>query len=404
MTVPPPQSSRAPQGYRLRLPGPTEVPERVRQATARLAVNHRGPEFRATLARAEELLQPVLGTKNRILFFASSGTGVMEAALVNIAGPGARLLVVAHGQFGERFATIANAMGIDVDTLDVEWGTGVDSAAVEVRLREREYRAVIVVHNESSTGMVSDLAALGALLRDRPTLLVADSVSGLGGVAMRQDEWGVDIVVSASQKALMCPPGLALASVSPKAWAVVNRDDRMPVFYWDFRRALASAEKGETTFTPALGIVAGLAEALEMIHEEGLHAVLIRHARLSGALRAGGAALGLRDFSQGPGRSSTVVVFRAPEGIDGTAIVRELYALHRTVVAGARNRLSGRVVRIGTMGAFDEGTILTDLAHLEDVLPRLGVPVRPGSGLTAARASLEFGRHPGHSHAEIEAR
>lgn len=375
-------------GYRLRLPGPTEVPERVRQATARLVVNHRGPEFRATLARTEELLQPVLGTRNRVLFFASSGTGVMEAALVNAARPGAKLLVVSHGQFGERFATIGRAVGADLDVLDTPWGESPDIGAVAARLRETQYRAVVVVHNESSTGMVSDLASLGALVRDTPTLLVADAVSGLGGIEMRQDDWGVDIVVSASQKALMCPPGLGLASVSPKAWATLGEDNGRPVFYWDFRRALASAEKGETAFTPAVSLVGGLHEALEMIHEEGLANVLARHSRLSAALRAGGAAIGLSEFGRGARLSSTVAVFRVPDGLEGGAIVRDLYRRHRTVIAGARNRLSGRVIRLGTMGAVDVGTILTDLAHLEDVLARAGCPVVPGAALGAAQASL----------------
>lgn len=381
-------SSIAPDGYRLRLPGPTEVPERVRQAMARVVVNHRGPEFRATLGQAEELIQPVLGTRNRVLFFASSGTGAMEAALVNVAGPGTRLLVIEHGQFGERFSAIAKAMRIEVDTVAVEWGQAIDIAAVEARLREQDYRAVVVVHNESSTGIVADLAALGALVRDTSTLLIADSVSGLGGIEMRQDEWGIDIVVSASQKALMCPPGLALASVSPKAWRIIDQDEGRSVFYWDFRRALKGAELNETAFTAPVSLVAGLREALAMMHEEGLGEVLSRHRRLSGALRAGGAALGLADFCADPRRSNTVVVFHVPDGLEGGAIVRRLYEDHRTVIAGARNRLSGRVIRFGTMGSFGAGTILTDLLHLEDVLGKLGRPVTPGAGLKAASEYL----------------
>jgi aspartate aminotransferase-like enzyme len=351
-------------------------------------VNHRGPEFRATLARTEALLQPVLGTRNRILFFAASGSGVMEAALVNVASPDSRLLIIAHGQFGERFVTIGQALGAQIDTLEVPWGEDIDIDAVEARLRERDYRAIVVVHNESSTGIVADLARLGALTRNRPTLLIADSVSGLGGIEMKQDEWGVDIVVSASQKALMCPPGLALASVSAKAWKIIEGDGRMPSFYWDFRRALASAEKGETAFTPAVTLVGGLCEALEMMHEEGLANVLARHRLLSSALRAGGAAMGLADFGSGVRKSSTVVVFQLPQALDGAAIVREMYQRHRTVIAGARNRLSGKVIRIGTMGAYDADTILTDLAQLEEVLPALGHVLLPGAALAAARKSL----------------
>jgi aspartate aminotransferase-like enzyme len=381
-------SGHIPDGYRLRLPGPTFVPERVRQATARLIVNHRGPEFRAMLAAAEEQLQPVFGTRNRILFFAASGSGMMEAAVANIAGPGTDVLIVTHGQFGERFAAIAQAIGARADRLDTPWGEDIDIEAVAQRLREKTYRAIFVVHNESSTGIVADLASLAALVRDTPTLLVADSVSGLAGIEMKQDEWGVDVVVSASQKALMCPPGLGLASVSAKAWQAIDRGDHIPSFYWDFRRALTSLEKGETPFTPAVPIVYGLLEALDMIHTEGLPNVLARHRRLAGALRAGGAAIGLPPFGTGNHRSSTLVALSVPDGMDGAAIVKELYQRHLTVIAGSRNKLSGKVIRVGTMGDFDADTILIDLAHLEEVLPRLGHAFTPGAGIAAARASL----------------
>lgn len=374
--------------YRLRLPGPTEVPERIRQALARPVVNHRGPEFRAELARAETLIQPVLGTKGRVLFFACSGTGMMEAALANVVAPGERLLVVEQGQFGERFAAIGRMLGAEIDLLEVPWGDTVDPAAVAERVRAKDYRAVVVIHNESSTSVVSDLAGIGAVLRDNAALLVVDSVSGLGGVEMRQDEWGVDIVVSASQKALMCPPGLGLASLSAKAWAVVDRDDRRPSFYWGFARALASMEKSETAFTAPVSLVAGLCEALEMIHAEGLPHVLARHKRLSSALRVGGKALGLAEFGRAPVLSSTVVAFKVPDGLDGNAIVKAMYQDHGTVIAGSLNRLQGRVIRIGTMGALDEGTILVDLAHLEAVLTAMGRPIVSGAGLTAASAFL----------------
>lgn len=377
-----------PDGYRLRLPGPTFVPERIRQATARLIVNHRGPEFRAMLADVEERLKPIFGTRNRILLFAASGSGMMEAAVANIASPDSELLFVTHGQFGERFASIAQAIGARYDRLDMPWGSDIDVDAVAQRLREKTYRAVFVIHNESSTAITADLASLGALLRDTPTLLVTDSVSGLAGIEMKQDEWGVDVVVSASQKALMCPPGLGLASVSAKAWQVIERGDHVPTFYWDFKRALASLEKGETPFTPAVPIVYGLQEALDMIHAEGLPQVLARHRRLSAALRAGAAAMNLPVFGTGRNRSSTVVALSVPDALDGGAIVKALYERHRTVIAGSRNKLAGRVIRIGTMGDFDDDTILTDLAHLESVLSQLGHACTPGAGIAAARASL----------------
>src|SRR5260370_2278325 len=175
--------------YRLRLPGPTTVPERVRQAIARPVLSHRGTEFVALIDRAEEMLQPILGTRNPVLFFASSGTGMMEASLVNILAPGERGLVCVNGQFGERYAEIALALGAAVDTIDIPWGRAIDPADIEKRAEQTDYRALVAVHNESSTGVVADLEAIGAILRDRPTLLVVDSVSGLGGITMRQDHW-----------------------------------------------------------------------------------------------------------------------------------------------------------------------------------------------------------------------
>ena len=379
--------------YRLRLPGPTAVPERVRQAIARPVLSHRGPEFTSILRRAEELIRPVLGTSNHVFFFASSGTGMMEASLVNVLGPGERVLVSTHGQFGERFAAIAAAMGARVDTLDIPWGHGVAPEMVEERVKSAECRAVVVVHNESSTGVVADLAGIGAVLRSLPTLLLSDSVSGLGGVEMRQDQWGVDIVASASQKALMCPPGVGVISMSPKAWEVVKRDDRMPRYYWDFRKAQAAVEKPETPFTTPVSLMAGMHEALSMIQEEGLPNVLARHKQLSAALRAGCAALGFSSYPQSDTISSTVVCLNVPGKLNGKDIVRALMEQCGTVIAGSRNKLENRVIRIGTMGHIGAGDILTDVAHLETVLPQLGWPVKPGAGLTAAAAVLEEDSH-----------
>jgi aspartate aminotransferase-like enzyme len=378
----------APLGYRLRLPGPTDVPEQIREALARPITNHRGPEFRALLAQVESRLQPLFGTANRVLIYSCSGTGMMEASLANIVVPGDRVLVIVHGQFGERYASIGKALGAHVETIEFPWGEGIDPAAIEDRLHSTHYHAVVAIHNESSTGCVADLAAIGRLLRDRSTLFLVDSVSGLGGIEMCQDEWGVDIVVSASQKALMCPPGLAFASISAKAWAVVNRETSAPRFYFDFRRALSAIEGYETAFTPAVSLVAALGEALGMIHSEGLPAVLQRHQRLSFALRAGGLALGLQDFSRGAIKSNTVVVFEMPETVKGGDVVRAMYERYSTVIAGARNRLAGRVIRFGTMGYLTESTILTDLFYLENVLREFGLPVQAGSGVAAATAYL----------------
>jgi len=385
---PPVVRNVVPPGYRLRLPGPAAVPERVRAAVAQPVLNHRGPEFRSVLAQSGAALRRIFGTRRDVLLFGSSGTGAMEAALANVLEPGSDVLVLLNGQFGERFADIAETMGARVDRFDIPWGEAPDPAAVAARLATRDYRAVVCVHNESSTGVVADLAAIGAAVRASPALLIVDSVSGVGGVDMRMDEWGVDVLVAASQKALMCPPGLAFAALSEKADRVVDAARGVPRFFFDFRRMKSSLAKGETPFTPPVSLVLGLAEAAAMIEEEGLPAVLERHRRLSAALRAGCDALGLPIFPTAPLLSATVTAARVPAGLDGATIVRHMHARYRTVIAGQRTKLSGRVIRFGTMGWIEAGDILTDLHHLECTLRDLGQAPPRGAGIAAAAKVL----------------
>jgi aspartate aminotransferase-like enzyme len=386
--APPALRNIVPPGYRLRLPGPAAVPERVRAAIAQPVLNHRGPEFRSVLGECGAALRRIFGTRRDVLLFGSSGTGAMEAALANVLDPGNDVLVVENGQFGERFAAIAETMGARVDRLEVPWGEAPDPAAIAARLRTRDYRAVVCVHNESSTGVVADLGGIGAVVRASPALLIVDSVSGVGGVEMRMDEWGVDVLVAASQKALMCPPGLAFAALSEKAERVVEAARGVPRFFFDFRRMKSSLLKGETPFTPPVSLVLGLREAMAMIEEEGLPAVLERHRRLSAALRAGCVALGLPMFPTAPIFSPTVTAARVPAGLDGAAIVRHMHARYRTVIAGQRTKLSGRVIRFGTMGWVDDGDILTDLQHLECTLRDLGEAPPAGAGIAAAARVL----------------
>jgi aspartate aminotransferase-like enzyme len=376
--------------YRLRLPGPTAVPERVRQATALPVLNHRGAEFRAMLAECGRRLKPIFGTAHDVLIFAGSGTAMMEAALANILSPGDAVLIVVAGQFGDRFVSIAKALGAAIDTVDVEWGGALDAQRVAERLKQRSYRAVVMVHNESSTGVAYDVAAVGAVVRETSALLVVDSVSGLAGIEMRMDAWNADIVVAASQKSLMCAPGIGFAAIGAKAWKVINRDGRVPSFFADFRRAKASLDKDETPFTPPVTLVYGLLEALRMIDEEGMSNVLRRHSRLAAALRAGVQALGLELYSQPNTSSATVVAMKVPQGLDGGSIVQHLRERYHTVIAGARHpRQTGKVIRIGTMGMISETDIITDLRHLEATLKDLGRPApAPHAGVRAALDAL----------------
>ncbi len=374
--------------YRLRLPGPTAVPERIRHALAEPLVSHRGPEFKEIMIETADLARPVFGTSNDILLFGGSGTGVMEASLANILDDGDRILVVSNGQFGERFLSIADNLGFAADAVEAPWGEVVSPGAVARHLEGSDYRAVVAVHNESSTGAVADMEALGAVVSATPAILVVDSVSGLGGIEMRQDDWGVDVVVSASQKALMCPPGLGLVSVSDKAWKVIENNAKRGRFYWDFLRARDAAAKGQTAFTTPVSMVVALREAMRMIHEEGLPEVLARHRRVATGLRSGGAALGLPLFTKAPILSNTVTVFATPDGLDGTKVVRHMYEHYGTVIAGARNQLKGKVLRIGTMGGCVETDIREDLLYLERTLMDLGWPVERGVAVEAAAKAI----------------
>ncbi len=374
--------------YRLRLPGPSAVPARVQQAMMGPVLNHRGPEFSAIMAASNAMMQPLLGTANNLLVFASSGTGVMEASLANALGAGERALILSSGSFGDRFLAIAASLGIETDALTAPWGEVVPPDQVARQLNQQNYRAVVAVHNESSTGAVVDLAALGEVVAASDAILIVDSISGAGGIEMRQDDWGVDILIMAGQKALMCPPGLGLVTVSNKAWKQIEQEPGKSRYYWDFRKARAEADDHQTPFTSPVTLVAGLHEALTMIHEEGVNHVIARHQFLADALRAGGEALGLTVFTQSAIKSNTVTVFSTPPEIDGNQVVAQLHARYNTVIAGARNWMAGKVIRIGTMGNTTAADIVTDLEFLGQTLHGLGLAIDPEQGASEAKRRL----------------
>ena len=375
--------------YRLRLPGPTAVPERVLKAAARPMLAHRGPEFLARFQAIQSRLQPILGRAGVPPFlFASTGIGAMESAVVNLAGPGRRVLITTNGQWGPVFRRLAEAIGAEVDEVVTERGAPIDLDGVRRALKDKAYDAVFTVHSESSTGALTDLKALGAIVGETDAVLACDSVSGLGGAEMRADEWGVDVVVSASQKALMCPPGLGIASISEKAWALIDRDDRGPRSYFDYRRFRPMAEKGEPTYTAPVAMLNALDEALTMIDEEGAAAALARHGRLNRALSAGLRTLGFSVFPTGT-PSPTLVVAKTPEGVSAPALIDRLSDGYNAVIAGTRfEDLKDRLVRIGTMGYVTDGDILTDIHQIACAMTDLGRNADTAGALAAASSEL----------------
>jgi aspartate aminotransferase-like enzyme len=367
-------------------PGPTPVPPEVLAALARPVVHHRSPDFRPAYERVLERLGQVCRTEREVLLFAASGTGAFESAVANLVSPGERQLVVSAGSFGERWAAMTAAYGADVDELRYAWGETPDADDVRSRLAEREAKAVWVVHSETSTGVVTDVKAIAEAARDGGALVVVDAVSSLGAVPCETDAWGLDVVVSGSQKALMTPPGLGLVAVSDAAFAARGSSPR---FYFDWERTRDAQRKLDAPFTPPVSLVAGLDVALGLLLAEGLDAAFDRHVRLGRACRAGVKALGLELFSPDEDRSAVVTAVRAPDGLDSAEVVRSLRDRFGITIADGQGELKGKIFRIGHIGWFDVFDITTALAALELALADLGVDVERGVAVTAALEAFE---------------
>jgi aspartate aminotransferase-like enzyme len=344
-------------------------------------INHRGEEFGRMLAEVLDGLARIFQTSGVVLPFTASGTGGLEAAVANVLSAGDRVLALVGGAFGERFAAVAQGFGAEVISLQTEWGRAVDPDDVgRVLQAHPEVRAVLVTHNETSTGVTHPLQDIARVVRDRSdALLLVDAVSSLGAVDLQTDAWGLDVVVAGSQKALMGPPGAVFLSVSERAWQA-SRTARMPRWYFSWERARAEISPGEALmpFTPPLPVVYALAVSVPMILAEGLPARFARHRRLGQATRDGVAALGLRLLADPRYASDTVTAVRVPDGVDGRQLVRGLRE-RGVVVAGGQGRLQGQIIRIGHMGAVQDADIAAALQALEQVLPALGHPVRPGA-------------------------
>ena len=373
----------------LMTPGPTPVPPEVLAALAQPVVHHRGPDFRPVYERCLARAREVFRTESDVLLFAASGTGGMDSTVANVCSPGERVLVVSAGYFGERWAAIANAYGCAVETLAYEPGETPQPDDLAARLDELgETKVVFLTQSETSTGVVADLAPLAAAAKDAGALVAVDAVSSLGAVPCETDGWGLDVVVSGSQKALMTPPGITLVSVSDEAWPAVSRSTSQR-FYFDWQRTRDAQAKLDAAFTPAVSLVVALDVALGLLLDQGLEAVFEHHVRLGRACREGLKALGLELFSPDDDSAAVVTAARAPDGVDATDVVLTLRDRFGITIANGQGELKGKIFRIGHIGYFDVFDITTALAAVELALADAGAMIERGVAVTRALEAYE---------------
>lgn len=368
---------------RLFIPGPTPITPEVQKALSSPMINHRGPEYEALQKEIIENLKKVFKTSNPVIVFPSAGTGGMEAAIVNFLSPGDKVICASIGVFGDRFASIAKTYGAEVIKLDFEWGKAIEPTKLKECLDEHpDAKALIMTHNETSTGVTNDLWAIKEVLADREILWILDAISSLLAIDLPTDELGVDVVVGGSQKAFMIPPGLSFVSVSERALRFAE-SAKMPRFYFDIKSMLKSMERNQTPYTPALPQLFALREALRQILDEGLDNVQRRHQVVGETIRRGLKAIGLKIFAEERYASNTVTAVYNPEGVD----IRELRSLLRekfgVVLAGGQGAIQNTIFRIGHLGYVDVIDALTVLSALEVGLKKLGYPLELGQGVKA---------------------
>jgi serine---pyruvate transaminase len=376
--------------------GPTPLPPAVSQVMAEPILYHRAPAFIEIYARVLERLKGVYQTGNEVLSFAASGTGAMESAVANLIAPGDVAVVASCGKFGERWAELCDAYGAETVHLEAEWGEKVDRGRVDEALASAGGRAkaLFTTQSETSTGVVNDIQALTEVAHAHGAVIGVDAVSGLGVVDLPTDEWGVDVVVSGSQKALMCPPGLAFASVSERALAVAEdaRGRGARSYYFDWTKTLAGQVKDppDSPFTPAVTLFRALEVALEMIERETLEHVFERHALLGRAAREAVKGIGLEIFGPEDDNANVVTAVRVPEGVDGAKIPKTMRDTFGVTIAGGQGRLKGKIIRIAHCGYYGAFDILSTIAALEMALDQLGADVTFGAG--TSRAEEVFAR------------
>jgi aspartate aminotransferase-like enzyme len=371
----------------LMTPGPTPVAPETQLAMAQPILHHRSPQFMEILGGVREDLKYLFQTQQEVLIFAATGTGAMEGAVANTLSAGDTALVVDGGKFGERWTELCTVYGVKVDRIAVEWGRAVDPQEVARRLDASPgIKAVFVQANETSTGVQHPVQELAQVVRTRPgTILVVDAISALGGYELPMDAWQIDVLVAGSQKAMMLPPGLAFAALSPKAWEFV-KTSTLPKYYFDFAKQLKSQEKNQTAYTSAVSLVLGLQEVLLRIRQEGLEQIFARNRRLAAATKAAMRALGLKLYAQ-DNPSVVLTAVQTPPGVDGQKVVAELRK-KGIWIAGGQAQAKGKIFRIAHMGYIDNLDLLGTIAGLEGVLNHLGYRVELGAGVRAAQEIL----------------
>jgi aspartate aminotransferase-like enzyme len=365
-------------------PGPTELPPRVLLAMAHPIIHHRAPEFLPVLEQAREGLKWLFKSKNEVIILASSGTGAMEAAVTNFLSKGDKAITVNGGKFGERWGQICKAYGVEANIINVEWGQAVDPERIKEELKKHpDTKAVYFQATETSTGVVHPVKEIAKIVHENSNaIVVVDGITGVGVFELPMDDWGIDILITGSQKALMLPPGLAFIGVSDRAWKL-NETSNLPRYYFNLNKELKNIVKNQTAYTPAISLIIGLGESLKMMREEGLENVYKRHAMLAEATRKGVQAMGLKLYAPtSPSNSLTAVL--APEGMDSGKVISALEKDFGIRVANGQDQAKGKIFRIAHMGYYDKSDILFVLASLEIVLNKLGYKVEPGVGVGAA--------------------
>jgi aspartate aminotransferase-like enzyme len=355
----------------LRIPGPTPCPPEVLKAMGKQMINHRGKEFGEMINRITAKLKELFQTKNDLYILTGSGTGSMEAAVVNMVSPGDKVLSVANGVFGNRFADIAEGYGAEVTRLKFDWGKPVDPDAVRKALKaDPKIKTVLVTQNETSTGVTNDLKAIAAAINEFDKLILVDAISGLGCIDLQTDAWKCDVVVTGSQKGWMVPPGLAMVSVSERAWKA-HAQAKTPRYYWDFTKAKSYLEKGQTPWTPCISAFFALDVSLDMMMKEGLTNIFARHAKLGDMTRKGVKALGLSLF---PGdekyASNTVTAVNGSDSVNASKLQQILRDEYKVVVSGGQGDLIGKIFRIGHLGWVTEADIKETLGAIGKALPK----------------------------------